>query len=67
MSLSCCHIPGVGDRTRNRLLEHFGSVRGVQEANLQALAAVVAPHLATAIHDYFHPADTVATPPGQAV
>jgi len=60
-------IPGVGPQTRNRLVAHFGSVRGIQEASLQALASVVAPHLATAIHDYFHPADTVASPPGQAV
>ena len=60
-------IPGVGPQTRNRLVAHFGSVRGIREASLQALASVVAPHLATAIHDYFHPADTVASPPSQAV
>src|SRR6202041_71109 len=60
-------IPGVGPQTRNRLVAHFGSVRGIREASLQALASVVASHLATAIHDYFHPADTVASPPGQAV
>src|SRR5271163_223306 len=60
-------IPGVGPQTRNRLVAHFGSVRGIREASLQALASVVAPHLATAIHDYFHPSDTVASPPGQAV
>jgi excinuclease ABC subunit C len=60
-------IPGVGPQTRNRLVAHFGSVRGIREASLQALASVVAPHLATAIHEYFHPADTVASPPGQAV
>ncbi len=60
-------IPGVGPQTRNRLVAHFGSVRGIREASLQALASVVAPHLATAIHDYFHPAETVASPPSQAV
>jgi excinuclease ABC subunit C len=60
-------IPGVGPQTRNRLVAHFGSVRGIREASLQALASVVAPHLATAIHDYFHPADTLASPPSQAV
>ena len=60
-------IPGVGPQTRNRLVAHFGSVRGIREATLQALASVVAPHLAAAIHEYFHPADTVASPPGQAV
>src|ERR1700723_2426543 len=60
-------IPGVGPQTRNRLVAHFGSLRGVQDASLQALSSVVAPHLATAIYGYFHPADTVASPPGQAV
>jgi excinuclease ABC subunit C len=60
-------IPGVGPQTRNRLVAHFGSVRGIQGASLQALASVVAPHLAAAIHGYFHPADTVASPPGHAV
>jgi excinuclease ABC subunit C len=60
-------IPGVGPQTRNRLVAHFGSVRGIQGATLQALASVVAPHLAAAIHDYFHPADSVASPPSQAV
>ena len=60
-------IPGVGPQTRNRLVAHFGSLRGVQDASLQALSSVVAPHLAAAIHEYFHPADTLASPPGQAV
>jgi excinuclease ABC subunit C len=60
-------IPGVGPQTRNRLVAHFGSLRGIQEASLQALGSVVAPHLAAAIYDYFHPADTVASPPGHVV
>jgi excinuclease ABC subunit C len=60
-------IPGVGPQTRNRLVAHFGSVRGIQGATLQALASVVAPHLAAAIHGYFHPAETVASPPGHSV
>jgi excinuclease ABC subunit C len=57
-------IPGVGPQTRNRLVAHFGSVRGIRDASLQALASVVAPHLAAAIHEYFHPADTAVSPPG---
>src|SRR6201996_9406589 len=56
-------IPGVGPQTRNRLVAHFGSLRGIQGASLKALASVVAPHLASAIYEYFHPADKVATPP----
>src|ERR1700760_131226 len=32
-------IPGVGARTRTRLLEHFGSLRSVKEADVAALTA----------------------------
>ncbi|MGC2618904.1 MAG: excinuclease ABC subunit UvrC [Acidobacteriaceae bacterium] len=48
-------IPGVGARTRQRLLEHFGSQRSVAGASLEALAAVVPPKTAEAIHGHFHP------------
>ena len=34
-------IPGIGERTRQRLLQHFGSVRAVQEANAVALGAIL--------------------------
>ena len=34
-------IPGIGERTRQRLLQHFGSVRAVQEADPAALGAVL--------------------------
>ncbi|MBV8207553.1 MAG: excinuclease ABC subunit UvrC [Acidobacteria bacterium] len=46
-------IPGVGERTRQRLLEHFGSVRAVREANAAALAAVVNKNQAAAILQHF--------------
>ena len=36
-------IPGVGPRTRQRLLEHFGSLRGIRQAPPDALTAVVNP------------------------
>src|SRR6201996_3379916 len=42
-------IPGVGARTRTRLVEHFGSLRAVQQAGLDALTAVVPRKLAEAI------------------
>jgi excinuclease ABC subunit C len=48
-------IPGVGARTRQRLLEHFGSQRSVAGASLEALAAVVPPRTAESIHAHFHP------------
>ncbi|HEX3987112.1 MAG TPA: excinuclease ABC subunit UvrC [Acidobacteriaceae bacterium] len=47
-------IPGVGARTRQRLLEHFGSLRSVAEASLEALAAVVPPKTAEGIFGHFH-------------
>ncbi len=34
-------VPGIGERTRQRLLEHFGSLRAVQEADAAALSAVL--------------------------
>ncbi len=46
-------IPGVGQRTRQRLLEHFGSVRAVKGADAAALSAVVTQPQAEAILDHF--------------
>jgi excinuclease ABC subunit C len=34
-------IPGIGERTRQRLLQHFGSVRAVQEADAAALSSIL--------------------------
>lgn len=48
-------IPGVGARTRTRLLEHFGSLRSVQMADLAALTAVVSSKTARQIYQHFHP------------
>jgi excinuclease ABC subunit C len=46
-------IPGVGPRTRQRLLEHFGSVRGVKQASVDALTAVVNESTAKRIRSHF--------------
>ena len=46
-------IPGIGDLTRRRLLEHFGSVRAVSQADEAALSAVVTRPQAEAIINYF--------------
>ena len=56
-------IPGVGARTRMRLIEHFGSLRGIREAGLEALGSVVSPTTATAIHTYFHAAEVAPPQP----
>jgi excinuclease ABC subunit C len=47
-------IPGIGALTTRRLVEHFGSVRAVKEAEPAALAAVVTPTQAAAIMEHFH-------------
>ena len=46
-------IPGIGALTRRRLVEHFGSVRAVKEAESAALSAVVTPAQAAAILEHF--------------
>jgi len=48
-------IPGVGTLTRQRLLTHFGSLRDVQQATAESLAAVVPRKTADAIWQHFHP------------
>ncbi len=48
------NIPGVGARTRTRLIEHFGSLRSVQQADLAALTAVVPQKTAESIYAHFH-------------
>ena len=46
-------IPGVGQRTTRRLLEHFGSVQAVKQADAAALSAVVTRSQAEAILTHF--------------
>jgi excinuclease ABC subunit C len=46
-------IKGVGPRTRQRLLEHFGSVRGIKQASEDALTAVVNKGTAEKIRAHF--------------
>jgi excinuclease ABC subunit C len=47
-------IPGVGTLTRQRLLSHFGSLREVQQATAESLAAVVPKKTAESIWRHFH-------------
>src|SRR5712692_5649698 len=46
-------IPGVGQRTTRRLLEHFGSVQAVRLADVAALSSVVTRAQAEAILNHF--------------
>jgi excinuclease ABC subunit C len=51
-------IPGVGERTRQRLLQHFGSVRAVQQADAAALGAVLTKSQTEAVLRHFKNANT---------
>ena len=46
-------IPGVGARTRTRLIEHFGSLRAIQKADVEALTAVLPRRTAEAVANHF--------------
>jgi excinuclease ABC subunit C len=53
-------IPGVGARTRQRLITHFGSLRDVQNATVESLAAVVNRKTAESIWKHFHEPQAVS-------
>jgi len=46
-------IEGIGEQTTRRLLQHFGSVRAIQQADAAALSAVVSRRQAEAIFEHF--------------
>src|SRR6202142_3046264 len=46
-------IPGVGESTTRRLLEHFGSLQAVKQADVAALSAVVTKSQAEGILEHF--------------
>ena len=46
-------IPGVGESTTRRLLEHFGNLQAVKQADVAALSAVVTKSQAEAILEHF--------------
>ena len=48
------NIPGVGTRTAQKLLRHFGSVAQVRQASVAELAQVVARPLAARIAEHLH-------------
>ena len=47
-------IKGVGDKTEQRLLMHYGSVAKIAAAPLEELSALVGAQLAVKIHDYLN-------------
>jgi excinuclease ABC subunit C len=54
-STELLEIPGVGTNTTRRLLEHFGSLQAVKQADVAALSAVVTRTQAAAIRNHFRP------------
>jgi excinuclease ABC subunit C len=52
-STELLEIPGVGKNTTHRLLQHFGSVQAVKQADQAALSAVVTRSQADAILNHF--------------
>jgi excinuclease ABC subunit C len=56
-------IPGIGERTTRRLLQHFGSLQSVKQADAAALAAVVNRAQAEAILRHFHGEPTPSVRP----
>ncbi|MBR4578961.1 MAG: excinuclease ABC subunit UvrC [Oscillospiraceae bacterium] len=48
-------IPGVGEKRRNELLRHFGTVKAIRAASEEELAAAVPRNTARAVYSYFHP------------
>nr|WP_205963522.1 excinuclease ABC subunit UvrC [Roseicella aquatilis] len=53
-------IPGVGTALKRKLLNHFGSARGVRNAALEDLAHApgIGPAVARKIYEHFHPGMT---------
>jgi excinuclease ABC subunit C len=47
-------VPGIGALTTRRLLQHFGSLQAIKQADAAALSAVVNRSQANAILRHFH-------------
>ena len=47
-------IPGVGEKRRNDLIRHFGTVKAIRAASEEELAAAVPKNTARAVYEYFH-------------
>ena len=48
------NIPGIGPKTRDRLLNALKSVRRIREAELETLSDLIGPAKAQIVYDYFH-------------
>ena len=53
-------IPGIGERTRRRLLQHFGSLQAIKGADAASLAAVLNRAQVNSILQHFHRDETLS-------
>ena len=51
------YLPGIGQKTRDKLLGHFSSLRALTEASLDELSHVVGAHRAQIIHSALNDPD----------
>jgi excinuclease ABC subunit C len=56
-------IAGIGQKTAEKLLQHFGSVKNIREATVTLLRAVVGLAAAQKIRLYFDQEQTTDSPP----
>ena len=47
-------VVGIGEKTKNALLKHFGSVKRVKEAKLTELVELLGKNRGSAVYDYFN-------------
>ncbi len=47
-------IPGVGEKRRNDLIRHFGTIKAIRAAGVEELRAVVPKNTAAAVYEYYH-------------
>ena len=47
-------IPGVGEKRRNELLKHFGTVKAIRAASEEELSSAVPKNTAKAVYQYYH-------------
>jgi excinuclease ABC subunit C len=59
-------VPGIGETTTRRLLQHFGSLYAVQQANYAALTSVVTTKQAEAIMEFFRRAEGQMSGPSES-
>ncbi len=52
-------IPGVGEKSRNKLLDTFKNMDTIKHATMEELSAVVAKNIAKAVYNHFHGEESI--------